>query len=117
MMSRIRTRCTALLLTLLFVMASCAPASETEIIGNAEAGDEQIRIQVEAVIARAADLPQQITVEVRDGVVFISGSLDCEGCGGMRTPGNIGTVQQSLGAMVRAVTGVNSVAFDLNSEP
>ena len=116
MMLRTSTRLTALLLTLLFVMASCAPASEPEIISNAETDDEQIRIQVEAVISRAADLPQQIAVEVREGVVFISGSLDCEGCGGLRTPGNIGTVQQSLGAMVRAVTGVNAVVFDLNPE-
>lgn len=116
MILRTGTRLIALVLSLLWVMASCAPASETEIIGDAEAGDEQIKIQVEAVIARAADVPQQIVVEVREGVVFISGSLDCESCGGLRTPGTIGTVQQSLGAVVRAVNGVNRVVFDLDSE-
>ncbi len=119
-----RTRLTLLLLTLVLGIAACAPTLETEtdtetetqIETATEASDEQIRIQVEAVIARAADLPQQIVVEVREGIVFISGSLDCEGCGGLRTPGNVGTVQQSLGAMVRAVTGVNAVVFDLNPE-
>ena len=118
MMLRSSTRLTALLLTLLLGMATCAPAIETETAmeTNAIVNDEQIKIQVEAVIARAADLPQQIVVEVREGVVFISGSLDCEGCGGLRTPGNYGTVQQSLGAVVRAVNGVNEVVFDLNSE-
>jgi len=110
------TRLTLLLLTLALGIAACAPALETETATDADASDEQIRIQVEAVIARAADLPQQIAVEVREGVVFVSGSLDCEGCGGLRTPGNVGTVQQSLGAMVRAVTGVNAVVFDLNPE-
>ena len=123
-----RTRLTLLLLTLALGIAACAPTLETEtdteteteieteIETATEASDEQIKIQVEAVIARAADLPQQIVVEVREGIVFISGSLDCEGCGGLRTPGNVGTVQQSLGAMVRAVTGVNAVVFDLNPE-
>jgi osmotically-inducible protein OsmY len=109
-----RTTLTLLLLTLVLGIAACAPALETET--ESATRDEQIRIRVAAVIAQAADLPQQIAVEVREGIVFISGSLDCEGCGGLRTPGNIGTVQQSLGAMVRAVTGVNEVVFDLNPE-
>lgn len=109
-----RTTLTLLLLTLVLGIAACAPTLETE--SATDASDEQIRTRVEAVIAQAADLPQQIAVEVREGIVFISGSLDCEGCGGLRTPGNIGTVQQSLGAMVRAVTGVNAVVFDLNPE-
>jgi len=111
-----RTTLTLLLLTLVLGIAACAPALETETESATDASDEQIRTRVEAVIAQAADLPQQIAVEVREGIVFISGSLDCEGCGGLRTPGNIGTVQQSLGAMVRAVTGVNAVVFDLNPE-
>lgn len=111
-----RTRFTLLLLTLVLGIAACAPALETETESATDASDEQIRTRVEAVIAQAADLPQQIAVEVREGIVFISGSLDCEGCGGLRTPGNVGTVQQSLGAMVRAVTGVNAVVFDLNPE-
>lgn len=34
----------------------------------------------------------------------------------MRTPGNFGTVQQSLGAVVRAVAGVREVIFDLSSD-
>ena len=111
-----RTTLTLLLLTLVLGIAACAPALETETESATDASDEQIRIRVAAVIAQAADLPQQIAVEVREGIVFISGSLDCEGCGGLRTPGNIGTVQQSLGAVVRAVNGVNRVVFDLDSE-
>ena len=42
------------------------------------------------------------------------GEVVCEDCGGMRTPGNIGTVQQSLGGVVRAVPGVMRVDFDLS---
>ena len=53
-------------------------------------------------------------VEVNEGIVLISGSMACEDCGGLRTPGNIGTVQQSLGGVVRAVSGVMRVDFDLS---
>lgn len=76
--------------------------------------DENIRAQVESALANAADLPPGFTVEVNEGVVLISGSMVCEDCGGMRTPGNIGTVQQSLGGVVRAVPGVMRVDFDLS---
>lgn len=103
---------TSFILALLFVLTACEPSSDS----NPVSSDEQIKTQVEAVIARASDLPQQISVEVREGVVFVSGSLACEGCGGLRTPANIGTLQQSLGAVVRAVTGVNAVVFDLSSD-
>lgn len=105
-------RCVALFLFVLISLTACELGSEPEAITP----DEQIKAQVESVISRAADLPQQINVEVRAGIVFVSGSLTCEDCGGLRTPGNIGTVQQSLGAMVRAVTGVNAVVFELDSE-
>ena len=38
----------------------------------------------------------------------------CDGCGGSSTPGGAATVQQSLGAVVRAVPGVERalVTFD-----
>ena len=85
-------------------------------VSTAVFNDEQIKSQIESSIARSEDLPQQIGVQVRDGVVTISGTSDCEGCGGMRTPGNFGTVQQSLGAVVRAVGGVQEVIFELSLE-
>ena len=57
-----------------------------------------------------------ITIVVVDGVVTVTGSVVCEQCGGRRTPGGFGTVQQSLGAVVRAIPGVQSVEFELQYE-
>lgn len=76
--------------------------------------DAGIRARVEAAIANASDLPAGFIVEVEGGVVSISGSVTCEECGGSSTPGTVGTVQQSLGAIVRAVPGVERVEFDLS---
>ena len=76
--------------------------------------DDVLQERVEAAIARASDVPADaITVVVIDGVVTVTGSVVCEECGGRRTPGGFGTVQQSLGAVVRAIPGVQSVEFDL----
>ena len=109
-----------ILLLGLFLLAACSPTPEVGgaagKVSTAVFNDEQIKSQIESSIARSEDLPQQIGVQVRDGVVTISGTLDCEGCGGMRTPGNFGTVQQSLGAVVRAVGGVREVIFELSLE-
>ena len=58
-----------------------------------------------------------ITVEVSDGVVTLSGSVVCEECGGRRTPPGFGTVQQSLGAVVRAIPGVARLEFKLRYQP
>jgi hypothetical protein len=52
-------------------------------------------------------------VQVQGGVVTLSGSVVCEGCGGNATPGGAGTVQQSLGAVVRAIPGVTELRFQL----
>ena len=80
--------------------------------------DDVLQQRVEAAIARASDVPaDSITVVVVDGVVTVTGSVVCEECGGRRTPGGFGTVQQSLGAVVRAIPGVQSVEFDLQYEP
>ena len=110
----------AILLLVLTLLVRCSPAP---IVGDAFTNesmpvfkDEQIKSQIESTIARSEDLPQQIGVQVLEGVVILTGVLDCEGCGGMRTPGNLGTVQQSLGAVVRAVEGVREVIFDLSLE-
>jgi hypothetical protein len=85
-----------------------------EILSSSAAIDAQIKSQVESAIASADDLPVGFTVEVDEGMVLIKGSVVCEGCGGLRTPGRVGSIQQSLGAIVRAVPGVMSVEFSLN---
>ena len=98
----------AFALALLLVACLATPVA-------AQAGpDEALRARVESALAGAADLPaDSLTVEVRDGIVTLTGSVLCDACGGNATPGGAGTVQQSLGAVVRAVPGVTSVRFAL----
>ncbi len=80
--------------------------------------DEVLKERVESALASASDVPAgSIAVEVSDGVVTLTGSVVCQECGGRRTPPGSGTVQQSLGAVVRAIPGVTSVEFDLEYEP
>jgi osmotically-inducible protein OsmY len=80
----------------------------------AQTADEVLAARVEAVLQAASDLPaDSIDVVARAGVVTLTGSVVCEECGGTRTPNGSGTVQQSLGAVVRAVPGVERVVFDL----
>ena len=80
--------------------------------------DDVLKERVEAVLEQASDVPADaITVEVSNGVVTLTGSVVCEGCGGSFTPPGFGTVQQSLGAVVRAIPGVGSVEFELEYEP
>ena len=98
----------ALLLVAFLAMPSAAQAVP----------DDALRARVEAVIASAADLPaDSLVVQVERGVVTIAGSVLCDGCGGNATPGGAATVQQSLGAVVRAVPGVTSVRFALRYRP
>ena len=76
--------------------------------------DSLVSARVEAAIAAAADLrADSLSVAVSGGVVTVTGSVVCADCGGTRTPGGTGTVQQSLGSVVRAVPGVEQVRFDL----
>ncbi len=82
------------------------------------ASDDVVKRRVEVALESASDLPaDSITVEVRNGVVTLTGSVVCDECGGRRTPGGFGTVQQSLGAVVRAIPGVESVEFRLEYAP
>ena len=76
--------------------------------------DRELAGRVQAALVSATDLPPELSVEVSDGVVLISGALACGDCGGNRTPGNIGTIQQSLGTVVRAAPGVAEVRFQLD---
>ncbi len=80
--------------------------------------DLALKVRVEAALASASDVPaDSITVAVSEGVVTLTGSVGCQECGGRRTPGGSGTVQQSLGAIVRAIPGVESVEFKLRYQP
>ncbi|MDP6580797.1 MAG: BON domain-containing protein [Vicinamibacterales bacterium] len=58
---------------------------------------------------------EEITVAVTDGVVTLSGTVPSDGQRGVPYPG--ATVQQSIGAVVRAVPGVEEVQFSLQIEP
>ncbi len=85
--------------------------TQSQVEQNVEYIDAELRYNVEAALAAATDLPRGLTVQVIDGIATISGSLDCDDCGGMRTPGTLDTIQQSLGAIVRAVPGISDVRF------
>lgn len=76
--------------------------------------DSVLAARVESALDAASDLPaDSITVSVRGDVVTLTGSLLCAECGGNNTPGGTATIQQGLGALVRAVPGVRRVVFDL----
>ncbi|MDA1371122.1 MAG: BON domain-containing protein [Proteobacteria bacterium] len=104
----------SLLFALLLLAACGAPTESSDPNIQTGSSDAEIKSQVERAIAGASDLPAGLMVAVNQGAVTISGSLACEDCGGQQTPGNVGTVQQSLGAIVRAVPGVNDVQFSLS---
>lgn len=119
------TRRTVQLLGALLLLAGCdggsstppsaaiAPGSEATVAMQQDDG-ARIKAQVESALAGASDLPGNFTVAVDDGLVSISGALDCADCGGNNTPATIGSIQQTLGAIVRAVPGVERVKFELD---
>lgn len=78
--------------------------------------DELLRERVEKALASASDVPSgSIAVDVRNGIVTLSGSVYCQECGGRLTPAGPWSVQQSVGAIVRAVPGVRNVEFSLET--
>lgn len=82
------------------------------------AADSALAARVDAAIRAASDVPaDSVRVIAVEGTVDVTGSVMCDGCGGTRTPGGTGTVQQSLGAVVRAVPGVEQVRFFLRYRP
>jgi osmotically-inducible protein OsmY len=82
------------------------------------ASDSALEARVRAALVAARDLPvDSLQVQVSDGVVTVVGSVVCSTCGGAATPPGSGTVQQSLGAVVRAVPGVERVVFRLRYRP
>ena len=93
------------------LLAACAAG----VSGAQNPDDAALAARVAAAIAGTSDLPQNsLAVAADGGVVQISGSVACADCGGMLTPGGIQTIQQTLGAVVRAVPGVERVEFDLS---
>ncbi|HUP51219.1 MAG TPA: BON domain-containing protein [Longimicrobiales bacterium] len=99
------------------VLLASAPAAAQAPVAQT-AADAALAMRVEAALASASDVPaDSIAVQVRGGGVTLTGSVVCDGCGGRSTPGGTGTVQQSLGAVVRAVPGVERVEFRLRYGP
>lgn len=96
----------------LIALSACDGGPAEESVSS----DGRLKAQVEAALASTSDVPQGLNIEISQGHAHISGSLSCEDCGGMRTPGNIDTIQQSLGAIVRAVPGITDVEFSFVSE-
>lgn len=103
----------ALLFSGLLILAACSEEN-TQTPGVTDA---ELLAQVEALLGRQSDLPSGLEVSVNAGVVTIGGSLACEACAGWETPGTFGSVQQSIGAVVRAVPGVVEVQFAFTELP
>ena len=100
--------CSAILLASTLIACSAAP------VATQSSADDLLEARVLAALANAADLPRDgLSVDVNDGVVTLAGSVVCAECGGDATPGGSSTVQQSLGAVVRAIPGVERVEFDV----
>jgi len=73
---------------------------------GATTGDEILKVRVETVLASAADVnADAITVDTSRGVVTLTGQVAS------------GTEQQSVGAIVRAIPGVEDVQFSLTIAP
>ncbi len=103
--------CRLLLATIAYsALAACAGSG----VADQNSDDARLENRVVAALANASDLPANaLAVTVDDGIVILTGSVVCDDCGGNLTPGGSATVQQSLGAVVRAVPGVERVEFDL----
>lgn len=114
MRNRAPTFHAALIICIGAAVSSCTLGSATA----QSSPDAVLEDRVEAALVGASDLPANaIAVEASDGVVTLTGSVVCEECGGTRTPAGVGTIQQSLGAVVRAVPGVERVEFNLEYRP
>ncbi len=99
------------ILVAVYVLAACSFG----VVSAQNHSDAELKGRVESALQGAADLPAStITVEATDGVVTLMGSVVCDLCGGSRTPPGVRTIQQSLGAVVRAIPGVKRIEFDLN---
>ena len=104
------------------IVSGCqAPEAGLQILAGSEVmqdspPDEVLRERVEQALTNSMDVPAlNITVAVNDGTVTLTASELCaeHECPGRGTPGGVGTVQQSIGAVVRAIPGVRAVEFSL----
>jgi hypothetical protein len=113
--ARLRARRLAVVLLFAALGALASPqGTAAQTSGQQSRADSLLAARVEGVIEAASDLPaDSISVAVSGGVVTLTGSVVCADCGGSRTPSGSGTVQQSLGAVVRALPGVEQVLFEL----
>ena len=69
-------------------------------------GDDVLKTRVETALASASDVHADgLTVAARRGVVTLTGHVAS------------GTEQQAVGAIVRAIPGVEGVSFSLTIEP
>lgn len=126
---RSRAGVAILLAGALLFLSSCSAENGTESgtgnsTGNStennaapEQTDAELQTQIEALIKQQSDLPQGLQVTVTEGRVMLTGSLECEECGGNATPGTEDTIQQSLGAVVRAIPGVVDLQFAFAAQP
>jgi len=96
------------------LLGFCASAATPGAAAAQVPADSVLVRRVAAALEAASDLPaDSISVSAHEGVVTLRGSLLCGECGGNSTPGGTATIQQDLGALVRAVPGVERVVFDL----
>jgi osmotically-inducible protein OsmY len=78
--------------------------------------DEALKARVQAALVNASDVPgRDITVDVKAGVVNLTGRVPSDGMRGSAYPGAF--LQQSVGAIVRAIPGVKDVRFSVQIEP
>jgi len=106
------------------IVSGCqAPEAGLQILAGSEVmqdspPDEVLRERVEQALMNAMDVPA-LNIAVNDGMVTLTASDLCaeHECPGRGTPGQLGTVQQSIGAVVRAIPGVRAVEFSLGIGP
>lgn len=78
--------------------------------------DEILKARVVAALAAASDIPaRDIAVEVKAGVVSLKGRVSANSMRGVTYP--TAMMQQSIGAVVRAVPGVKEVRFSIQIDP
>ena len=78
--------------------------------------DDVLKARVAAALAAASDVPgRDIAVDVKSGVVILKGRVSANSMRGVTYP--TAMMQQSIGAVVRAVPGVKEVRFEIQVDP
>ena len=98
-------RSAAVVLVLVVAAGAGASGCAARTLGTAT-GDDLLKTRVETALASASDVNADgLTVAAHRGVVTLTGQLAS------------GTEQQSVGAIVRAIPGVEGVSFVLTTAP